>query len=148
MYFDRLDVRWYVRRTMGGKRRNRLLSTACALAVFACWAASSGAAAAAPVQGMELDFAGDSVQAAAGEVAVPVDCSGLAGGFCSGTITLSWSGRRGAAPFSVRGGGKETILVPLSVETRAGHPARLSAVASTVQPLGAPVTRKAALHLE
>lgn len=97
---------------------------------------------------MELDFAGDSVQAAAGEVAVPVACSGVPGGFCSGTITLSWSGKRSTVPFSVRGGGKETVLVPLRVETRAGHPARLSAVASTVQPLGAPVTRKAALYLE
>jgi hypothetical protein len=128
--------------------RTRLLSTICAFAIFGCWAASSGVAATAPGQGMELDFAGESVQAAAGEVAVPVECSGASTGFCSGTLTLSWHGRRAVTPFSVRGGGSEAILLPLRVESHAGHPARLSAVASTVQPLGSPITRKASLYLE
>lgn len=145
MFFDWLDAWWYFRQTMGGTTRKRLLSTVCALAILGCWAASS--ASAAPVQGMELDFVGDSAGAVAGEVAVPVECSGVATGFCSGTLTLSWNGKRSVTPFSVQGGADETILVPLRIEPRAGHPARLSGVASTVQQLGPPVTRKAALHL-
>lgn len=124
-----------------------LRSIVCALAIFGCWAASD-AADAAPVQGMELDFAGDSAAAVAGGVAVPVECSGVATGFCAGTLTLSWNGKRSAAPFSVQGGVEETILVPLRVEAHAGHPARLPAVASTVQPLGPPIIRRAALYLE
>jgi hypothetical protein len=148
MFFAWLDVRWYVREAMEGPPKTRLLSTVCALAIFGCWAASSAAAAAPPAQGLELDLAGDSVGAVAGEVAVPVECSGLPTGFCSGTLSLSWNGKRSVTPFAVQGGGRETILVPLRVEARAGHQVRLAAVASTVQPLGPPITRKASLYLE
>jgi hypothetical protein len=148
MFFDCLDIRWYFRQAMEGKPRTRLLSTVYALAIFGCWAASSAAAAAPPAQGLELDFAGDSVGAVAGEVAVPVECSGVPTGFCSGTLSLSWNGRRSVTPFAVQGGSQERILVPLRVEARAGRPARLSAVTSTVQPLGSPITRRASLYLE
>jgi hypothetical protein len=107
---------------------------------------SGGTAAAAPFAGAELEFAGDTATYAPGEAAVPVECIAGPTGFCSGTLSLSWRGRKSVSTFSVPGGSRETVLVPLPAAA-GGRPARLAAVATTTQPLGPAITRKAILHL-
>jgi hypothetical protein len=70
----------------------------------------------------------------------------LLSGFCSGTLSLSGRGRKAVSTFSVQGGSRETVLVPLPA-AGGGRPTKLAATATTTQPLGAPITRKAILHL-
>ncbi len=84
--------------------------------------------------GTELGFAGDTARIVVGQVSVSIGCEGEPTGFCSGTLTLSWGGRKSVTPFSVEAGADEAILVPLRVEAHAGHPARVSAIARTTQP--------------
>ena|ERR1700759_4444166 len=119
------------------------------LAAVACLAAfSAGSVAAAPISapGMELEFAGDTAGYAGGQAAVAVECIGEPTGFCSGTLALTWHGKRSVSTFAVQGGHAETVFVPLAIEGR-GRRAKVSAVATTSQPLGPVVTRKAVLHL-
>jgi hypothetical protein len=116
------------------------------LALLAAALLSGGIAGAAPLAGAELEFAGDTAEFSAGQVAVPVECIGGPTGFCAGTLSIYSQGRKSLSTFSVQGGANETVFVPLSAGTR-GHPARLTAVATTSQPLGPAITRKAILHL-
>jgi len=96
--------------------------------------------------GAELEFAGDTAASAGGQVAVPVECVGGPTGFCSGSLTLSWHGQRSTSSFAVQGGSSDTVAVPLP-EGASGRQAKIGAVATTTQPLGAAVTRRAILHL-
>jgi hypothetical protein len=107
---------------------------------------SGGSAGAAPLVGAELEFAGDTAELAAGQVAVPVECIGGTAGFCSGTLTLSAQGKKSVSTFSVQSGTKETVYVPLPGEA-GGKRAKIGAVATTSQPFGPPVTRRVILHL-
>jgi hypothetical protein len=116
------------------------------IALLACLALWAGTAAAAPATGMELEFAGDTAELSADQIAVPVECVGESTGFCSGTLSLSWHGKRSVSAFSVQGGYDETVIVPLPIKGLDGR-ARIAAVATTSQPLGPAVTRKAVLHL-
>lgn len=126
-----------------GKTRNfRRISTLIgALGVAACLAipASAGAEASASSGAMALVFASGEAHEAAGNVAVPVRCLGPGTGFCSGVVTLSRSGHGISIPFSVRGGGREVLFVPLRLGGRGHHPRRVHGVATTDQALG-PVT--------
>lgn len=131
-------------------KRTKKLQITAALGVLTLLIAalsSAGIAGGATFAGAELEFAGDTAGADAGQVAVPVECVGGATGFCSGTLSLSWRGKRSVSTFSIQGGSKDTVLVPLPVE---GHDrgARVAALATTSQPLGAAITRRAILHLE
>jgi hypothetical protein len=116
------------------------------IAVLACLALWAGAATASPATGTELEFAGDTAELSAGQIAVPVECVGDSTAFCSGTLALSWHGKRSVSAFSVQGGHDETVIVPLP-NKGLDRRARVAAVATTSQPLGSPVTRKAVLHL-
>jgi hypothetical protein len=132
-----------MRRTRTDKMKILASTTIALLACLALWA---GTAAAVPGTGTELEFAGDTAELAAGQIAVPVECVGESTTFCSGTLTLSWHGKRSVSAFSVEGGHDETVIVPLpnkGVDRRA----RVAAVATTSQPLGSAVTHKAVLHL-
>jgi hypothetical protein len=129
--------------------RTKKLWAALSLAVLVSLTAAllSGASAgAAPFAGAELEFAGDTAAYEAGEVAVPVECVGGPTGFCSGALTLSSRGRKATSTFSVQGGSHETVLVPLPA-TGGGRPTKVAVTATTTQPLGPAVTRKAILHL-
>jgi hypothetical protein len=106
--------------------------------------ATGGTAGAAPFAGAELEFAGDTAEYAAGEVAIPVECVGGPTGFCSGTLTISSRGKKSTSTFSVQGGARESISVPLPT---GGRPTKVAATATTTQPLGPAITRKAILHL-
>jgi hypothetical protein len=107
--------------------------------------ATGGSAGAAAFAGAELEFAGDTAEYAAGEVGVPVECVGGPTGFCSGTLTISSRGKKSTSTFSVQGGSRETVSVPLPAP---GRPTQVAAPATTTQPLGRAITRKAILHLE
>src|SRR5436190_5144146 len=99
------------------KRKNQMKILAAAiLAVLACLALTAGGAAASSTTGMELEFSGDTAELAAGQVTVPVECIGESNGFCSGTLTLSFAGRRSVSTFSVQGGHAETVVVPLPAQ--------------------------------
>lgn len=131
---------------MEKREKNQMkVLTSAILAVLACLALTAGTAAASTT-GMELEFSGDTAELAAGQVAVPVECFGESTGFCSGTVALSFNGKRSVSTFSVQGGHAETVVVPLPVQAR-NRPAKVAAVATTSQPLGPAVTRKAVLHL-
>jgi hypothetical protein len=132
-----------LRQVMIKSKRLRTLPALAVLAVLACLAFAAGTGVAAPTGAAELEFAADTAEAAAGQVAVPVECIGEPAGLCSGTLALSWHGKRAVSTFSVLGGSRDTVLVPLA----AGPRARLSAVATTSQSLGPAVVRKAILHV-
>jgi hypothetical protein len=118
-----------------------------ALALLVAAILSAGTAGGATFAGAELEFAGDSGEYAAGQIAVPVECVGGPTGFCSGTLSISWRGKRSVSSFSVQGGSSDTITVPLPAGSH-GRPTKIAAVATTTQPLGTAVTRKAILRLE
>ena len=115
------------------------------LAVLVAGILSVGTAGGATFAGAELEFAGDTAEYAAGQVAVPVECVGGPTGFCSGTLSVTARGKRSVSTFSIQGGSHDTVTVPLP-EGR-GQPTKVAAVATTTQPLGPAITRKALLHL-
>jgi hypothetical protein len=108
-------------------------------------ASAASSTAPSPGTGVELVFAGDTARSLAGEVAVPVECLGESRGFCSGTVTLSRAGRHRTIPFSTRGGGRESLLVPFP-DADVGTALKLRATATTSQPLGSPTSREAYLY--
>lgn len=130
-------------------KKIRSLSALGTIAMLAClgvFASGSLASATTSGQGTELEFAGDTAEYAGGQVAVPVECVGEPDAFCSGTLALSWHGKRSVSTFSVQGNHAETVLVPLPISGRARR-VQVAAVATTSQPLGPAITRKAVLHL-
>ncbi|HTT94041.1 MAG TPA: hypothetical protein VMF55_05175 [Solirubrobacterales bacterium] len=116
------------------------------LALLTAALLSGGIAGAAPLAAAELEFAGDTAELAAGQVAVPVECVGGPSGFCSGTLAIHAQGKKSVSTFSVQSGGRETIFVPLAGEPT-GPRAKVTAVARTDQPLGPAITRRTILHL-
>jgi hypothetical protein len=132
---------------MGKSKKTEMrILAATIIAVIACLGVAVGAAAASPTTGMELEFAGDTAELSAGQVAIPMECIGEPTGFCSGTLAISFHGRRSVSTFSVQGGHGETVVVPLPGEAD-NRRFKVSAVATTSQSLGPAVTRKAVLHL-
>lgn len=99
-------------------------------------------------EGMSLVFSAGKARSVAENVAVPVECLGDSHGFCSGNVTLSRNGHRISIPFSVRGGSREVLFVPLSLGGNAGHPRKVHGVATTVQPLGPATNTKEFLYAE
>ncbi|HEY2055831.1 MAG TPA: hypothetical protein VGH14_18010 [Solirubrobacterales bacterium] len=85
---------------------------------------------------MSLVFASGNAKSVADNVVVPVQCLGNGRGFCSGNVTFSRNGHHISIPFSVRGGGRDVLFVPLSLGGKASHPRRVHGVAITTQPLG------------
>jgi hypothetical protein len=107
---------------------------------LALLAGSASAGSQVPGSTMELVFAGPTASRIGDQVAVRVECLGTPRGFCSGVLTLSRDGRHRSSPFSVRGGARASVFVPSPVAARA--PAgKLHGVATTVEHLGAPVSR-------
>jgi len=107
---------------------------------------STGVAGGATFAGAELEFAGDTAGYEAGQIEVPVECIGGPTGFCSGSLTISWHARRSTSSFSIQGGSHDTISVTLPAGGP-GRPTKIAATATTTQPLGPAVTRRAVLQL-
>jgi hypothetical protein len=124
----------------------RFLPTLLLVGALTSVAAPAAAGAETPAYAPVLAFAGDTAHAAAGQVAVPVECPGESSEFCSGTVTLTRGGQHATVPFSVRGDAEETLFVPLRLEGT-GRPVRVSAVLLTQQALGGPVSAKTQLFV-
>ncbi len=129
-----------------GKTTTKLTAAAAVLGLVGAIAIPATAGADSLASGMSLVFANGKTHAVAGNVAVPVECLGE-NGFCSGNVTLSRAGHRVSIPFSVEGGGKETLYVPLRLEGRS-HAKKVHGVATTVQPQGSPTSNKEFLVAE
>jgi len=124
---------------MKAKRQN-LAALLCILCLGACVAAPASAVAQAPLaeSAMELVFAGGNVKSIAGQLGVPVRCFGSSRGFCSGTVTLSSGARHSTSTFSVPGGAREMVFVPLRLDGPNSAVAKVHGVATTAQRLGPP----------
>jgi hypothetical protein len=131
---------------MGKRKTLQMVAVLGTLAVLVAGVLSVGTAGGATFAGAELEFAGDTAEYAAGQVAVPVECVGGPTGFCSGSLTISVRGKHATSTFSVQGGSRDTVAVP--VPGGRGRPTKVTAVATTTQPLGPALTRRAVLHLE
>ncbi len=126
-----------------GGARSGLAAALCVIGVAsAAIPAAAGAIGPAGAAETTLVFANGKTRGVAGNVAVPVQCLGSGGGFCSGQVTLSRNGHHASIPFSVRAGGEEVLFVPLRLVGAQGHPRKVHGVATTIQALG-PVTRTA-----
>jgi len=92
-----------------------------------------------------LGFVRETADLVGSEALVLVRCNGSDGGTCSGTLTLSFSGHRQKAPFSVLAGTSQTVSVPVGRGTRlAGR--RTVAVAKTTQSTGRFARSSEVLH--
>lgn len=119
-----------------------LLAATCALAIIAL----PGAAAAAPTPSSELSlaFPSESAHRVGSQALVLVKCLGSETSTCSGTLTLTTSGNKHKAPFSVSGGTSQNLTVPLGGDSSAR---RAVAVARTAQASGGYVRSSEVLHL-
>jgi hypothetical protein len=111
------------------------------LATAAVPALASAESAADYVSGpqMTLVFAGETTRDTGPGAVVSVKCNGPRSGVCTGTVSLDLGGQTHKAPFSVLGGHRQNVVVPLGGDgTDSGDsgPRRALAVASTMQPLG------------
>ncbi len=124
-------------------KRLRIGLAAAALTALAATAASPAAAeseiplASPMAPSMTLSFAGRSAKMVGSRAVFSVRCKGPRNGTCAGTVTLSVGGRDHKAAFSVLGGHRQSLVVPIG--SGAARPAkhRVRAVAETVQDLGA-----------
>jgi hypothetical protein len=108
-----------------------------AVAASGAWSAPSD---------MSLVFDGEQALMEAGNVAVPVHCSGDSAGFCSGSVTLSHGGRYTTIPYSVAGGRDDSLIVPLALRATSKHPSKVHGIATTIQPQG-PATSTTAIFI-
>jgi hypothetical protein len=126
-----------------------------ALAAAALLGATLGPAAAGAETGaeslygpsMRLAFSGHRVQLVGSGAVVPVRCKGPRSGSCTGTVSLHFAGVTHKAAFSVAGGHRQSVVVPLGADRDRVGTQRLRAVASTVQPLGSCRHAQRLLHL-
>lgn len=128
-----------------GKPSRRLRAVlaggAAAVALTAAAAAPAPAAAvpfASPMaQSMTLSFSGHSAKLVGTGAVVSVRCRGPKSGTCAGTVTLSVGGGDHRVAFSVLGGHRQSLVVPLGRKSGQSAKQRVRAVAETVQDLGA-----------
>jgi hypothetical protein len=116
------------------------------LAGCAAVPASAGAESGPPIAAMTLVFVGETAHVAGGDLAVPVECLGGQTGYCSGVLTVSRGGQRSVVPFSLKGGSAESLYVPLRLEAGGRRTTKVSATATTSQPLGTPAVTKSLLY--
>jgi hypothetical protein len=133
-----------------GRSTQVLAVLGCALgaASFMAIPVSAGADSAISPSATTLVFANNDAHSVSDNVAVSVECLGEAHGFCSGVVSLSRAGHRISIPFSVRGGGHESLFVPLRLETGKSQPRKVHGVATTIQALGPPTSTKEFLYAE
>jgi hypothetical protein len=116
-----------------------------ALGAAAAIPASAPAASAGAATGETLVFGATPAHIDGKLVVVPVECLGAGRGLCSGVVTLSWDGHRSTEPFSVRGGAREVLFVPLRIG--AARPRKVRGLATTDQSPGPPRNSKAVLYV-
>jgi len=85
---------------------------------------------------MKLAFTRASVHVSGPGAVVSVKCQGPRGGTCAGTVSLRFAGSTHKVAFSVEGGHRQNLIVPLGADRGRIGKHRVRAVARTVQPLG------------
>jgi hypothetical protein len=129
------------------RRGTRLAAILCAAALLGgaipSLAAARSTALEAPTE-MSLSFASATARLIGPEALVLVKCTGSQNGICSGTVTLSNEGHRHKVTFSVVGGSKQSLTVP--VGSPRGPGATGLAVAETSLPAGGYVRSAEVLH--
>lgn len=124
--------------------------TLCAAALLATAIPASAAAQSTPFDTpseMSLSFAGRTARLVGPDALVLVKCTGSHNGICSGTVTLSAGGKKHKVPFSVVGGNRQSLTVPVGLSKALGATSGL-AVAKTVQPSGGYVRNSEVLHFQ
>jgi hypothetical protein len=139
---------WAMERRNGkssmGTLKARLATLAAVVTVLvaiALPAAASAETAAEFVSGprMTLSFARDTGRETGAGAVLSVRCNGPRSGVCAGTVSLEIEGETRKAPFSVMGGHRQSLVVPLgsdATESSDSDARRAVGVASTMQPLG------------
>ncbi|HEY5052211.1 MAG TPA: hypothetical protein VII45_02260 [Solirubrobacterales bacterium] len=94
---------------------------------------------------MNLSFARGTARVIGRDALILVKCTGSQNGTCSGTVTLSAGGRKHRAPFSVIGGGSQSLTVPVGSGKDLSGTSGL-AVARTAQPSGGSARSSEVLH--
>jgi hypothetical protein len=129
------------------------LAVAALLAAAAPAASAStpeeGAASAHPTR-MKIAFSGRTARVAGPGAIVQVRCTGTVAASCDGTLTLAVGAESQEIPYTLAGGERRILVVPLGASDglleRAGSVTAL-AVAETVQPTGGVVSSKHRLRL-
>jgi hypothetical protein len=85
---------------------------------------------------MSLSFVGASARLVGTGAVVSVRCAGSRRGSCAGTVSLRFAGSTHKVAFSVAGGRRQNLVVPLGADRGRIGKHRVRAVARTVQPLG------------
>lgn len=130
-------------------KRIRLWAPAlCVAALLASAVPAGSAAGSSPFDGgspMSLVFMRPTARVVGSEALVSVKCVGSRNAICSGTVSISIAHRRHQAPFSVGGGSRQSLAVPVGPRRAVGN-ALGRAVASTTQPSGGYVRIREALR--
>ncbi|HET6571876.1 MAG TPA: hypothetical protein VFG58_10370 [Solirubrobacterales bacterium] len=94
---------------------------------------------------MSLVFVRPTARVVGSQALISVRCVGSRNAVCSGTVSISVAHRRHRAPFSVGGGSRQSLAVPVGPR-RAVDGALGRAVANTAQPSGGYVRIREALR--
>jgi hypothetical protein len=98
-----------------------------------CALAIPAAAGAASSSELSLTFPSEEAHVEGSRATFWVECSGSEGTTCSGTVTLTTSGKKHNVPFSVLGGTHQNLSVRVGANSTTR---RVVAVARTAQPYG------------
>lgn len=108
-----------------------LLAATCGLAVLVLPGVASAFADPSPSPEMSVTFPSERARLVGSQAVVLVKCLGSEASVCNGTLTLTTSGNKHKVPFSVSGGAKQSLTVPLGADAATAR--RAVAVARTAQ---------------
>ena len=120
-----------------------MLSCAVAAAASIALPVSAAAAPSFPASG-SLFFSKASAKLVGDTALVPVQCVGVKGSICSGELSIEAGGATSEALFSVTGGGRRIVSIPVS---GAASGSSVVATAKTVQSYGGYATATEVLRL-
>jgi hypothetical protein len=125
----------------GPRNRAAAVVGALVVALLLATAAATGARAASSSSGVphtKLKFAGPNARLVGSRAVVLVFCFAPRSQSCAGTASLRVAGADHEIAFSIRGGRRQHLAIPLGADRRRVDRRRIRALAETVQPLGSP----------
>lgn len=123
---------------------SKLLAAICLLAILGSLGASSAAANSDATPELSLTFPTNQAQRSGSRASVWATCKAPEAEVCHGTVTLTTSGNKHTAPFSVIAGTIQRLSVPLGADASAKQ---VVAVVETAQGDGAYMQSRAVLRL-
>lgn len=97
---------------------------------------------------MRLTFADPDARLVGAGAVVSVRCVGPVSGSCTGTVSMRVAGAAHKVAFSVLGGRRQQLVVPLGADRKQLAKKRATAVARTMQPLGSDRHQRRVLRLK